>query len=160
MFYRSIFGIFSILLLQSCDLVAPNKSSSLKLIASDTLIDITSVDVYPLFAVCEGFDSSTQNYCFENTFKSTLEDHLNDEKLESYEVFTDTVFAKILIDSQGKMSVSNLKMSDLVIEEIPEFDSIFRANVKKMPPVLQASTKRGIPVNAQFNLPIVIKVRQ
>lgn len=157
MFKWGIFG-FTLLALLSCEMISnPYKTSHQK--SLDTILDLGNVDAYPLFDTCQNFDTSTQNYCFEQTLKEELEERLNEHIFEVYTEFNDTIYAQIGFKNTGKMYVKNLELSDLVKEEIPDFDTVFREEVEKFPTLLQSSTERGIPVHSIFTLPIIIKVK-
>ena len=118
------------------------------------------VDAYPVFSECQGLaDNAARDNCFENTFKAKVELSLKEEQFTAAPVFTDTVYAKILVDTSGRFSVEAVEMKETTAQALPQFDSIFRADINNMPLLLQSATKRGIPVNSRFKLPIVIRVK-
>ncbi|MFD1314697.1 hypothetical protein [Namhaeicola litoreus] len=157
MFKWGFFGLVLLTLL-SCEMIS-NPQKTTQQITLDTILDLSTVDVYPLFETCQNFDSSTQNYCFEQTLKEELEERINEHVFEVYTEFNDTIYARIGFENTGKMYVKDLQLSELVKKEIPDFDTIFRDEVEKFPTFLQSSTKRGIPVHSVFTLPIIIKVK-
>lgn len=160
MFFKAGIGVFCMLALQSCDWNSIKKPTVKAGYTHEDIIDYTVVDAYPLFAECQGLaDNSAQNICFENTFKEKVELSLKQEQFTTSKVFTDTVYAKILVDASGKFSVEALEMTETTAQAIPQFDSIFRADINKMPLLLQSATKRGIPVNSRFKLPIIIRAK-
>jgi hypothetical protein len=157
MFKWGIFGV-ALLTLLSCEMIS-NPQNTNRFRALDTIIDLSNVDGYPLFETCQNFDTSTQNYCFEQTLKEELEERLNEHLFEVDTEFNDTIYAQIGFENTGKMYLKNLQLSELVKEEIPDFDTVFREEIEKFPTLLQSSTKRGIPVHSVFTLPIIIKVK-
>jgi len=160
MFFKAGIGVLCMLALQSCDWISIKKPIVKAGYTHEDMIDYTVVDAYPLFVECQGLvDNSARDNCFENTFKEKVELSLKEEQFTAATVFTDTVYAKILVDTSGKFSVEALEMTDTAEQAIPQFDSIFRADINKMPLLLQSATKRGIPVNSRFKLPIVIRVK-
>jgi len=160
MFFKAGIGVLCMLTIQSCDWISFQKPSVKAGYVNEVIIDYTVVDAYPLFAECQGLaDNSAQNICFENTFKEKVELSLKQEQFITTKIFTDTVYAKILVDASGKFSVEAIEMSDMATLALPQFDSIFRADINKMPLLLQSATKRGIPVNSRFKLPIIIRAK-
>jgi hypothetical protein len=160
MFFKAGIGVLCMLAFQSCDWISIKKPTVKAGYIHEDIIDYTVVDAYPLFTECQGLaDNSAQDICFENTFKEKVELSLKEEQFTAIAVFTDTVYAKILVDTNGKVSVEALEMTGTAAQAIPQFDSIFRADINKMPLLLQSATKRGIPVNSRFRLPIIIRVK-
>lgn len=160
MFFKAGIGVLCMLALQSCDWISIKKPSVKAGYVYEDIIDYTVVDAYPLFAECQGLaDNTARDNCFENTFKAKVELSLKEEQFIATAVFTDTVYAKILVDTSGKFSVEALEMTETTAKALPQFDSIFRADINNMPLLLQSATKRGIPVNSRFKLPIVIRVK-
>jgi hypothetical protein len=160
MFFKAGIGVLCMLTIQSCDWISFQKPSVKAGYVNEVIIDYTVVDAYPLFAECQGLaDNSARNICFENTFKEKVELSLKQEQFITTKIFTDTVYAKILVDASGKFSVEAIEMSDIATQALPQFDSIFKADINKMPLLLQSATKRGIPVNSRFKLPIIIRAK-
>lgn len=160
MFFKAGIGVLCMLALQSCDWITIKKPTVKAGYMHEDIIDYTVVDAYPLFAECQELaDNAARDNCFENTFKEKVELSLKAEQFTTGEIFTDTVYAKILVDRSGKFSVEALEITETAAQAIPQFDSIFRADINKMPLLLQSATKRGIPVNSRFKLPIVIRVK-
>jgi len=65
---RRAIGIFLLLLfLISCDYLSPaTTAENSELLVSDTVIDYTKVDVYPIFSDCENFaENDNQKKCKE-----------------------------------------------------------------------------------------------
>jgi len=160
MFLRLITVAFFILFFTSCDFISPKKSTLKNLAVVDSIVDYNTVDVYPLFPNCNNCDSNDkQNLCFEMEFIKSLEKVINENKIRINSEVTDTIFADILVDNIGNISVGNIHKLDLVNEQIPEFDSILRNSISLLPKTIQPSLKRGIPVNTKFKLPIVVKMK-
>ncbi len=159
MFLRVLFAILFILLFINCDFISPERSSLQNLVALDTVIDYNSVDVYPLFHECNNCDTNEkQNLCFENELKKNLESIFNGYDFKVSRSFTDTVYADLLVDNTGNISLIKLRSTNRIQKEIPEFDSIFKMSIAQLPTLIQPSIKRGIPVKTQFKLPVVVTV--
>ena len=159
MYSRLLFAIFFALLFSSCDFISPKKSSLQNLAVFDTIVDYSTVDVYPLLKECNNCDTNEdQNLCFENELIKKLEKILNKTKIEANNSFKDTVYVDLLIGNSGKVTVVGFQSTDKVDKEIKAFDSIIEQSIQQLPNLIQPSTKRGIPVNAQFKLPIAVSV--
>ncbi|MEN8125566.1 MAG: hypothetical protein ABFR32_10590 [Bacteroidota bacterium] len=161
MFLRLLILLIFISVFTSCDFRSPKKSSLQYLTNLDTVIDYSSVDVYPLFHECNNCDSNEkQNLCFENELTKKLEGILNKHNFKASKSFKETVYADLLVDNTGKISLIELQTTYKIQKEIPAFDSIFKWSIDQIPNLIQPSLKRGIPVRSQFKLPIVVNVKE
>jgi len=158
MFYRLFFAILSVLLFTSCDFLSPGNSTHQNLTITDTKVDYTTVDVYPLFRVCNGCDTNTkQNLCFESVLVNNLEKSLNKKRLAINKPIPKTVFIDLLIDKNAKISILKINAHPEILQAIPKLDSILNQAIKQLPEIIQPALKRGIPVEVQFQLPAKIK---
>ena len=80
----------------------------------------------------------------------------NKNNLGANKQIRDTVMVDILVDNQGKISISKIHKNQNVIEQIPELDSLLYESIAELPATIQPSLKRGIPVNSMFKLPIIV----
>jgi len=72
----------------------------------------------------------------------------------------ETIFVKLMIDHKGKVSLQKVDgMSDILQKEIPALDSLLHKSIQNLPK-LQPAIKRGIPVVAQYQLPIKILLEE
>ena len=157
MFFRLVILITILVVTVSCDFISPKKTTLRNKVMLDTIIDYNEVDVYPLFLDCNNCDSSEkQNLCFEMELIRRLQKITNKNSLGVNKVFRDTVMVDILVDTQGKISISGIHKNQNVIEQIPELDSLLYQSIAALPATIQPSLKRGIPVNSMFKLPIVV----
>jgi hypothetical protein len=76
--------------------------------------------------------------------------------LSTNQLINDTVFVKLKINALGKTSLSSIKISNKTKELLPEFDSLLKVSLLKLP-VLSPAIKRNIPVTTEFTLPIILK---
>ena len=158
MFYRLLFAILFVFLSTSCDFISQGDTTSQDLTITNTEVDFTTVDVYPLFRVCNGCDTnSKQNLCFESVLVENLEKSLNKNKISVNKSITDTVFIDLLIDRKAKISIIKINAPPEILQAIPKLDSIIDHGIKQLPEILQPALKRGIPVEVQFRLPVKIK---
>lgn len=158
MIYRLIVVLILISFAFSCDDLSTQKSSDMNRALLDTVIDYNDVDVYPLFLDCNNCDTSEkQNLCFEMELVRQLKKLTIESGLDSSQNIRDTVMLDILVSTEGKISILNIHKSQEINELLPDLDSLLYKSVASLPSVVQPSLKRGIPVNTQFKLPIVLQ---
>lgn len=127
----------------------------------DVEIDYNEVDVYPLFMDCNNCDSSEkQNLCFEMELIRRLQKSTDKNSLGVSVQIRDTVMVDILVDTKGKISISEIHKNEKVSELLPELDSLLYRSIAELPAAVQPSLKRGIPVNSMFRLPIVVAAKR
>ena len=161
MFLRLLFAILFVLLFTTCDFISPKYTSLQDLAILDTIIDYSRVDVYPLFHECNNCDTNEkQNLCFENELIKKLENSMNKHDFKASKPFKETIYADLLVDNSGNISLIKLQSTSKIKEEIPAFDSIFKYTIAHLPTLIQPSIKRGIPIKTQFKLPVVVSVNE
>jgi len=150
--------LFLLLFLTSCDYFSTSTSTTKSnLQVLDTLIDFTKVDVYPIFTDCENFaENDNQKKCFEITLTQKLSVSLQENELKVKERVNDTTLIDILIDNTGKASVVEIKSPESIIDQLPKLDTIIRQSIADLP-TLKPAVKRGIFVNSQYRLAVVVK---
>lgn len=122
----------------------------------DTIVDFNTIDAFPLFPDCDKIPSrEKQQICFQLEMAQHIYAALNEYSLMTSEVINDTVFVKLIVDSNGKTSLSSIKISEKTNELLPEFDSIVRVTLQNVPR-LQPAIKRNMPVSTEFTLPIIL----
>lgn len=155
MSYLKVFCFACLLsLLNSCSFFT--KKQQKVVVKTDTVIDFTSVDTYPLFPNCEEIiDSEKYKNCFYSEIYKQINKLLQPQLFQNI-VVKDTILLQLQINKQGKIHLINTKKEDLNTKsEIKKIDSILRVELQKIPP-LQPATKRGIPVTTVFTLPLVL----
>ena len=80
---------------------------------------------------------------------------LKEHQLNAKDIINDTVLVKLKVDNIGKISLSEIKISDKTKELLPNFDSILKISLENLP-VLQPAIKRDMPVTTEFTLPIIL----
>ncbi len=159
MFSRLLFAISFVFLFTNCDFISPKGSSLQNFASVDLIIDFSTVDVYPMFKECKDSEiNQNQLQCFEKEIIKKLKQAISKNELEIGNRFSDTVYVDLLVDQQGKISIKKYRSTFAIKREIPMFDSIFRRSVDQLPLMVQPAVKRGIPVNSQFSLPVIISV--
>ena len=157
MYFRLVILISVLTVTISCDFISPEKTALRNTMALDTVIDYNEVDVYPLFMDCNNCDTSEkQNLCFEMELIRQLQKITLDIELGANDQIRDTVMVDILVDTEGKISISEIHKSEYILEALPELDSLLYQSIAELPAAVQPSLKRGIPVTSMFKLPIVV----
>ena len=158
---RISIAIIFVLLFTSCDFFSSKKLSDKRVVlANDVVVDYSTVDTYPMYINCEGLDiKENQEQCFGNELVARLDRLLLAEKIEAPAVVYDTVFVDLLIERDSKIIIAGIQSSELVKNKIPNLDSVLIASVNQLPYLMHPAIKRGIPVNSQFKLPILIRVK-
>lgn len=158
MFVRILALLFLGLSFTSCDYFSPSSAmSKSNLQVLDTIIDFTSVDVYPIFSDCENYaEDNNQKQCFEETLTNLLSDSLLKTELKVKEEVNDTTLIDISIDNSGKISVVEINSPATIKKQLPNLDGIIRQSIAELP-TIKPAVKRGIFVNSQYRLAIVIE---
>lgn len=159
MFLRVLLAIL-LLFFVSCDRSSSGTASVQNLKLLDTVIDYTSVDVYPLFSNCQELsDKSAQKQCFETAFTELLAEKLHRIDYEVKETVNDSSYVELLINKNGKTKVVAINSPAIIEENLPQLDSIIKQSVDELPIVVPAS-KHGIPVKSQYKLALVVRTNR
>jgi len=125
----------------------------------DTIIDFSSVDVFPSFKVCDSIiDKVAKTDCFRATIHKHIFESLAAYQLETRSPIDEVVQVEVVIDNKGKTSIHKIIISNSLKLAIPKIDSLIRVSLINMPKLFPA-TKRGIPVATQYQIPIHIRVK-
>lgn len=142
--------------LNACEYLSYNKPTQVAIPKVDS-IDFSKVDEFPIFPECDSIPSSEkQRICFQLEMSKYIYHSLNQLDINTKSTLNDTVIVKIIVDKLGKTRLSSVQKTENVIQNLPKLDSIIKAGLLELP-VLQPAIKRGIPVSAEFSLPILIK---
>ena len=124
----------------------------------DTIVDFSTVDVYPVFENCESLDGEINHEkCFGDELLNQLKNQMQFERVNGPEATYDTIYVDLLVDQQNKIKVTNINSATILHERIPNIDSILISTFERLPLVSQSALKRGIPVKSQFTLPVLIR---
>lgn len=153
---RVVSLLFLVIISTSCEYFNLKKKSQLQEV--DTIIDFSSVDVFPTFEACKNFiDKAKKTDCFRNTIHKHISENLAKHNIEVKNPVNETINVVVLINNKGKVAIQKITTSDLLKKEIPVIDSLITASLQSLPMLLPA-TKRGIPVATQYQIPIQINV--
>lgn len=155
MLQRFILLSFVVFLLNSCDFFQKKKIDESQLV--DTIIDFSSIDVFPLFPDCERIPSQEkQQVCSQIKLSEHLYASLNASDITTLRKVNDTIFLKLQINAKGKVALINIKATDLLDQQIPKMDSLIQNGISNLP-ILKPAIKRGMPVATEFTLSVVVK---
>jgi hypothetical protein len=152
-----VISLFLIILVgTSCEFFNLKKKSQLQEV--DTIIDFSSVDVFPTFEACKSFiDKAKKTDCFRNTIHKHISESLAKHKIQVKNPVKETINVVVLINNKGKVAIQKITTSDVLKKQIPAIDSLITASLQSLP-MLFPATKRGIPVTTQYQIPIEINV--
>ena len=158
---RLFIAIIFIFLFTSCDFLSSKKISvKNESMAIDSIIDYSTVDVYPMFKNCENLDAKEkQEHCFGTELVEQMKQLIELKNIKGPAIIYDTIYVDLFIAKDNKIDISGIKSPELLREKIPNLDSVLTASVNRLPTLLQPAIKRGIPVNSQYKLPILIRVK-
>ena len=158
MLRRTFSFLFFILLLTSCEYFSSSSSSSKSnLEVSDSIIDFTKVDTYPIFPECENYaENDNQKTCFYKTLPQKLTESLGQEDIKVKKAINDTAWIDILIDNTGRASLVNINSTAAIDEQIPDFNQILEQSIDRLP-TMKPAVKRGIFVKSQYRMAIEVK---
>lgn len=148
--------VFCTILLASCSYFE-NKSRKEPLQEVDTIVDFNTVDAFPLFPECKDIPSRVkQKICFQVEIAEHIHASLKQYELNAKDIINDTVLVKLKINSLGVASLSSVQISSETEALLPEFDSLLKVSLQKLPTLMPA-IKRDMPVTTEFTLPIILK---
>jgi hypothetical protein len=155
---RQLTFFLFLLIFTSCEIFSPQSSTSKSnLQVLDTVIDFTSVDVYPIFSDCENFaENDDQKECFETSITEKLAELLLDNDLKVNKEVNDTTSIDILIDNTGKASLASINSPNSILKELPNLENVIRKSISQLP-TMKPALKRGMFVKSQYRLVIVVK---
>ena len=158
MLRRTFSFLFFILLLTSCEYFSSSSSSAKSnLEISNTIIDFTKVDTYPIFPECENYaENDNQKTCFYKTLPQKLTESLGQEDIKVKKAINDTAWIDILIDNTGRASLVNVNSTAAIDEQIPDFKQILEQSIGRLP-TMKPAVKRGIFVKSQYRMAVEVK---
>lgn len=135
-----------------------------KKITSEEVLELESktlnwkeVDEYPAFENCKNItELDKARDCFETSVANSVYAYLARQEPIVTEVIDDTIYLHLEISRTGKPEIASIDVDTLVTNQIPELKLWLQQSIDSLPKIYPAS-KRGIPVNSVFTMPIVIK---
>jgi len=150
--------VLILLLVSSCRYFETEKISTETFYQEELkTIDWKDVDQYPAFPNCDSYtEKSDQKLCFENSLDTHLKQAFSNHNAIAIRDLNDTITLKFTISNKGQLLLTDLKMTETIRAEFPILDRWLQEGIDTLSPVAPAY-KRGIPVETQFTLPILIK---
>lgn len=141
-----------------CNNFETKKISSEEVLDQETKsLNWKEVDEYPAFENCKNISALNKaRDCFEATVANSVYAYLARQEPIVTEVIDDTIYVHLEISKTGKPVIASIEVDTLVTNQIPELKLWIEQSIDSLPKIYPAS-KRGIPVNSVFKMPIVIK---
>ena len=153
--------LFLFFLITSCQWFSkevPNEEDLLK--AELNKINFNQVDQYPSMALCDSLtDLQQQKDCFFSSVTQIIQERLSIDTLQILYPQVDTLQILITIRTNETVHFALQKPKDSVTYNLAEIDSIIKNKLSNFPPV-QPAIYRGLKVNSQFTIPIVLQVQE
>lgn len=147
------------LLLASCDLQKSSDALAKKLVEEELkAINWNELDQFPLFDNCdETAEKISQQECFQTNLNLHLAMALQDYQLRTSAPFSDTIYLDFKVDNRGVLTLLSISNHESLLAENPNFNQIVDSSLSALPK-LHPALKRGIPVTAQFRVPLIIQL--
>lgn len=150
--YLLVFVVF----LSSCDYFSFERKKNVQEL--DTIVDRSSVDVFPSFVVCDSLiDKEKKANCFRETIHREISTQLSQEQIKVKKPVDEVVNVVITVHADHQLSLKSFEASDSLLLIIPDLKTRVEASIQQLPKVY-AAIKRGIPVTSEYKLPIRIKL--
>ena len=94
--------------------------------------------------------------CFRNNIRQKFTGALRNYALVTEESIDETITVVLFIDKKGVMHLKEIQSSQVLLENLPELSKSIEEVTTSMPKLYPA-TKRGIPVDVEYSLPIRIQ---
>lgn len=142
----------------SCEGIITQKKTSEEFLEKELkTINWNEVDTYPLFEGCNESDTKEhQKNCFENFIHNHINKTLHQEALISTVPISDVLEITLQFTAQSEVNVLEIKSDTITFQTFPELRTLLLESLQSLPQATPA-LKRGVPVNAQFILPLEIK---
>ncbi|MCG1035860.1 hypothetical protein KI686_05575 [Polaribacter sp. DS7-9] len=158
MFLRVTFFIMLLFCFTSCDKLSFSKKIEVPVL--DTIVDFSSVDVFPSFKVCDNIiDKEEKEDCFRATIHQKIGEQLQKHTFTIVDSIDEVVYVNLIINAEGLFILDSTQYSDKIKKELPKLDSLLKFSVEKLPKIHPA-IKRGIPVTTKYRLPIRIQLSE
>ena len=156
MFLRFLSFLLMMILFTSCDKISFSKNKNIQVL--DTIVDYSSVDTFPSFAICDSIiDKTKKSDCFRTTIHQKIGAELQQHTFVIKDSIDEVILVDLIINSNGIFTLDAIQSSDNIKKALPHLDSLLRLSVRNLPQI-HAANKRGIPVTIKYSLPIRIKL--
>jgi hypothetical protein len=149
-FYKLFYALYIFLSFYSCK-PTPEKES---IKSTDITIYFNKIDLYPVLPECSKIEVKLQKHCFYKAISKRITTYLSDKKLKFKTPVKDSVLVSFTVDTLGYSKITSIKhFTNLEIKNY--LDSVIKVSFNQLPK-MKPAIKTGVPVKAQFKIPIVI----
>ncbi|MFD0834344.1 hypothetical protein ACFQ0I_01100 [Mariniflexile aquimaris] len=144
--------------LVSCEYFNVKKTSSEAILNEELkTFNWNDVDVYPSFSNCDSLETKDEKTrCFTEILTKHILKYLENEPIIVTHDVTDTLNLRFQVSETGVISLIDVKIDSLTIQEIPDIEKLIHSSLDSLPKIYPA-IKRGQQVKTEFKLPIIIK---
>ena len=145
--------------LNSCKYFDAKKTTSEAILKEELkTFNWNDVDVYPSFSKCDSLEKKHEKmYCFQYFLKKQIFESLEKEVIVVTQDISDTIQLKFQVSETGVLTLIEIEIDSLTIEEIPNMEALIIEGLDALPEIFPA-IKRGQQVKTEFQLPIIINV--
>lgn len=149
--------IFMSVVMASCQWTAKKLPDENSLLQEEIgKIDWTKVDSYPGVEPCDSlFDETERKKCFFEFITQSLQVELSADTLTGRFGHLDTLKVLVTVQANSHIKLELYDFPDSLKTQTASIDSLLRAKERNFP-VVQPAIKRGLPVQTQFLVPLVL----
>ncbi|UZO81555.1 hypothetical protein NBT05_03545 [Aquimarina sp. ERC-38] len=157
--YSRIVVLLYVICLYSCNQFQLVKEDKKEEVLKEEWDKITkeSVEEPPLFAVCTMVSEEKQDSCFAAQIHSHIQQKIKKDKLYFTKNRMDTLWITLLINKDARITYKDFELPPYLKKHYPEFKKRLKEGIYTLPKLLPA-TKRGVPTNIKYRLPVLIPV--
>lgn len=148
--------VFLVFYVSSCSYFSSEAKPNIQQL--DSIINFTKVDVSPSFKVCDKLIEEAKTKCFRANIHQQMTKYLKASSFATKQAINEEVEVILLINKKGKITLQEVKSSEMLQQEIPDLITVIKTSIDSFPKLTPAS-KRGIPVATQYTLPIRIQTK-
>jgi hypothetical protein len=155
---KKIWVFLFVLMLQSCEYFNVKKTSSEAILNEELqTFNWNDVDVYPSFSICDSLETKDEKTaCFTDLLTKHILKYLENDSIVVTQDVNETIRLHFQVSETGIISLSDVKLDSLIIQEIPNLENLIHSSLDSLPKIFPA-IKRGQQVKTEFELPIIIQ---
>ena len=142
----------SFILFLSCK---PVNNTSLKKI--QPVINYKKIDLYPVLPECTKIETGLQQTCFYQAIAKRIQQNITQKNIQLNTKISDSIIVDFTIDTLGLATIISIE-HHYNNKKLKTLDSIVKSSFKNLPK-MKPAIKMGIPVKAQFTIPIIIHTK-
>lgn len=155
---KHIFVFILFMLLVSCEYFNVKKTTSEAILKEELqTFNWNDVDIYPSFSACDSLKTKDEKTsCFTEILTNHILRYLENEPIIVTHDVKDTINLEFQVSETGILSLLEVKIDSLTIQEIPNIKYLIHSSLDSLPKIFPA-IKRGQQVKTEFKLPIIIQ---